>query len=150
VEGGKWGSPTVREKLETLSRHALGKPEDEEAGSAVSDLRGDFFVQKGVLHFRKLAFEIEGAAVDLAGSYTLQKGELDLSGHLTLRAKLSQTVTGVKSFFLKPLDPIFAKKGAGTVLPIHINGTRDNPIFGVSVFHKSFEKPLKANGDKAR
>src|SRR5262249_15912017 len=102
VEGGNWSNVTVREKLESLSRQALGKPEDENAGSAVSDLRGDFFVEKGVLHFRKLAFVIEGASVDLAGTYTLHQGQLDLSGHVALQARLSQTVTGAKSFFLKP------------------------------------------------
>jgi hypothetical protein len=150
VEGGNWGSVTLRERLQLLSRHALGKPQDEEAGSAVSDLSGDFFVKKGVLHFRRLSFKIEGATVDLNGTYTLQQGELDLSGHLQLQAKLSQTVTGAKSLLLKPLDPFFAKKGGGAVLPIHISGTRENPVFGVSVFHKSFEKPLHANGDKAR
>ena len=150
VEGGKWSSPEMRGKLEALSRRALGKPEVPDAGSAITDLSGSFFVRAGVLHFRELRFRVEGADVKLEGSYTLAKGELDLNGHLTLAAKLSQTVNGSKSFFLKAFDPFFEKKGAGTVLPIRISGTRDNPVFSVSVFHKTIEKPLKANNANSR
>ena len=140
----------MRGKLESLSRRALGKPQEEGAGSAVTDLRGDFFIRNGVLHFRRLTFRVEGAMVRLAGSCSLREGELDLTGQLTLQAKLSQTVTGSKSLFLKAFDPFFEKKGAGAVLPIRISGTRDNPVFGVSVFHKSFEKPLTPDNGKPR
>ena len=76
------------------------------------------------------------------------QGELDFAGHLVLQAKLSQTVNGPKSFFLKAFDPFFGKKGAGTVLPIRITGTRENPVFGVSVLHKSFQKPLKSGSTR--
>jgi AsmA-like C-terminal region len=150
VEGGNWSSPAMREKLESLSRHAMGKPKEEDAGSEVTDLQGDFWVRDGVLHFRQLTFHVEGATVELAGTYELRQGTLDLAGHLTLQAKLSQTVSGSKSLFLKAFDPFFEKKGAGTVLPIRISGTRENPVFSVSVFHKSFEKPLNPGNAKSR
>ncbi len=150
IEGGNWNSPAMREKLESLSRHAMGKPETPDVGSAITELGGSFSVRDGVVHFRELHFSVEGAAVTLAGTYALRKGELDLAGHLTLQATLSQTVTGSKSFFLKAFDPFFKKNGAGTVLPIRITGTRDNPVFGVSVLHKSFERPLKPDSGKSR
>ena len=56
-----------------------------------------------------------------------------------MQAKLSQTVTGKKSFFLKAVDPFFSKDGAGTLLPITITGKRDAPTLGVSAFHKTFK-----------
>jgi hypothetical protein len=62
-----------------------------------------------------------------------------------MQAKLSQTVTGTKSFFLKALDPFFEKNGAGTEVPLSISGTRDNPNIGVTVFHKTLRKDLKNN-----
>src|SRR5208283_2093828 len=145
VDDAQWSSATLREKLESLSRHAQGKPEDQDIGSSVSDLNGNFLLQNGVLHFRRLTFRVKGAAIDLAGTYALSKGDLDFTGHLRLQAKLSQTMTGSKSFFLKAFDPFFEKGGSGTVLPIRITGTRDNPVFGVSVFHKTFDKHLTAN-----
>ena len=35
-----------------------------------------------------------------------------------MEAKLSQLVSGKKSFFLKAIDPFFSKRGAGTLIPI--------------------------------
>jgi hypothetical protein len=37
----------------------------------------------------------------------------------------------VKSFFLKAVDPFVKGKNAGTVLPIRITGTTENPSFGL-------------------
>src|SRR5215813_7182957 len=151
VEDAKWSSPEVRDKLESLSRHAQGKPEDEDAGSSVSDLKGSFHLEKGVIEFRSLTFGVQGALIDLAGTYDIRGGDLDFHGHLRLQAKLSQTVTGAKSFFLKAFDPFFQKNGAGAELPISITGTRDKPVFGVSVFHKTIKKEMKtASNDGKR
>src|SRR5262249_7786231 len=140
VTDGRWASEEVREKLESLSRHAEGKPKDEEAGSSVSDLRGRFRLDSGVITFSSLTFSVPGAAVLLHGAYNLRGETLDFNGELRMKAKLSQTVSGAKSFFLKAIDPFFAKKGAGAVIPISITGTRDAPTVAVKVFHKKIEK----------
>jgi hypothetical protein len=142
VTDGKWASDDVREKLESFSRHAEGKPKDQEAGSSVTDLRGHFRLNKGVITFTNLSFGVPGATILLNGTYNLRGEDLDFDGHLRMKARLSQTVTGAKSFFLKAVDPFFAKNGAGTVLPISISGKRDSPTIGVSVFHKRIEKKL--------
>jgi VCBS repeat-containing protein len=78
------------------------------------------------------------------------EGDVDFKGHLRLQAKLSQTVTGVKSFFLKAVDPFFKKDGAGAVVPISITGTREHPTIGVTVFHKTIEKKLGAPESSSR
>jgi hypothetical protein len=49
---------------------------------------------------------------------------------------------------LKAIDPFFAKNGAGTDLPISITGTHDKPVFGVTVFHKKFEKQMGKQAGK--
>jgi hypothetical protein len=145
IEDAKWASPEVRGKLESLSRRAEGKPNDDDAGSSVSDLKGIFHVEKGVVTFSSLTFEIPGATIDLAGRYDLRGGALDLNGHLRMKARISQTVTGTKSFFLKLVDPFFQKNGAGADVPISISGTRDNPVVGVKVFHKTIKKDMKGS-----
>ncbi|HEY2459205.1 MAG TPA: hypothetical protein VGI16_00270 [Candidatus Acidoferrum sp.] len=142
IDDAKWSSSEVREKLESLSRHGEGQPKNEDAGSSVSDLRGSFHVEKGTIHFRSLTFSVPGAAIDLQGTYEMNGGALDFTGHLRLDAKLSQTVTGAKSWLLKAVDPFFKKDGAGTLLPITITGTRDNPTLGVTVFHKTIKKQM--------
>jgi len=150
VEDAKWSSPEIRDKLASLSRHAEGQPENQDAGSSVSDLRGDFRLEKGVIRFRKLNFAVPGAQLNLQGIYDIGESKLDFNGHLRLQAKLSQTVTGKKSFFLKAVDPFFSKEGAGTLLPITITGTRNEPTLGVSVFHKTIKKQLGVEGSDSK
>jgi hypothetical protein len=69
--------------------------------------------------------------VRLDGTYNLDSEELNFRGTLRLEAKLSQTTTGMKSLFLKLIDPLFKKKNAGAVIPIKITGTREKPSFGL-------------------
>jgi hypothetical protein len=140
VNDAEFASVEVRDKLESLSRHALGKPNDEDAGSAVTDLLGHFRLQRDVAAFPRLSFSIPGAEVRLIGNYNLPDETLHFRGNLRMQAKLSQTVTGKKSFFLKLADPFFKKDGAGSVVPISIFGTRDNPKFALDLFHNSDKK----------
>jgi hypothetical protein len=142
ITNGRWSSSEMRDKLQSFSRRAQGEPEDDEAGSAVTDLKGTFTLKDSVIHFSKLTFSVPGAGVDLAGTYDIHGQKIDMQGHLKMQAKLSQTVTGTKSFFLKALDPFFAKNGAGTELPLSITGTQENPVLGVTVFHKKFERKI--------
>jgi hypothetical protein len=74
---------------------------------------------------------VPGAAIDLAGSYDLRGDVLDFHGTLKLQAKVSQTMTGWKRIVLKPVDPFFAKNGAGTFLHIKVEGSSSDPNFGL-------------------
>jgi hypothetical protein len=69
-------------------------------------------VNDGIVTFSHLNFGVPGALLNLSGTYNLDSGGLDHHGKLMLRTKLSQTTTGVKSFFLKALDPFFKGKDA--------------------------------------
>ena len=140
VSDAEFASVEVRDKLESLSRHALGKPNDEDAGSAITDLLGHFRLDRDVASFPRLSFRIPGAEVRLTGKYNLPDESLNFRGSLRMQAKLSQTVTGKKSFFLKLADPFFRKDGAGSAVPIRISGTRDEPKFALDLFHKSENK----------
>jgi len=150
VTNARWSSSGIREKLQSFSRHAQGQPSDEDAGSAVTDMKGVFALKNDVIHFSQLTFSVPGADVELAGTYDMRARNIDMRGNLKMQAKLSQTVTGAKSFFLKAIDPFFSKNGAGTVLPITITGTEDKPVMGVTVFHKKFEKQMGAGTQQLR
>jgi hypothetical protein len=130
----QFSNPETEEKLDKLSLKGQGKPQEARADDPVSDLNGNFRENQGEVDFSRLVFGVKGAMVKLAGSYNLDSGGLDFRGKLRLEAKLSQTTTGVKSFLLKPVDPFFAGKGAGTVLPIKITGTKEKPTFALD-FH---------------
>ena len=139
VAQGQFTSPEVTGKIETLSRKAQGRPESEDAGSSISALRSSFVLDNGVIAFRGLTFSVTGAEVALNGKYALEKEDLDFHGKLRMEAKLSQTMTGAKSFLLKAFDPFFRKNGH-TELPIKITGTRAHPSFGLDLRHKEKEK----------
>lgn len=135
VSQAQFTNPKVAGKIQTLSRKGLGEPGDQDAGSSVSDLKGSFVLDNGMITFRRLTFTVEGAEVALNGKYALEKGELDFHGKLRMKAKLSQTMTGAKSFLLKAFDPFFRKNGQ-TEIPIKITGTREHPSFGLDFGHK--------------
>ena len=139
VAQGRFTSPDVTGKIKTLSRKAQGNPEDEDAGSSVSELKGNFVLDNGIMTFRGLTFSVTGAEVALNGKYALAKEDLDFHGKLRMKAKLSQTMTGAKSFLLKAFDPFFRKNGQ-TELPIKITGTRAHPSFGLDFHHKDKDK----------
>ncbi|HEY6184520.1 MAG TPA: hypothetical protein VIW67_19910, partial [Terriglobales bacterium] len=71
----------------------------------------------------------------LDGTYGLKTEAMDFHGTLRMDAKISQTMTGMKSLFLKAVDPFFRKNGK-TELPIKIGGTREKPSFGLDFHHK--------------
>ena len=84
----------------------------------------------------RFQFTVNGAGVTLAGHYAMRGEQLDFTGQLRLRAKISQTTTGFKSFLLKAVDPFFRKQGAGTVLPIRISGSVQKPEFKLNLFNR--------------
>jgi hypothetical protein len=139
VKQAQFTSPEVTAKNETLSRKGQGQPENKDAGSSVSQLKGNFVLDNGVITFRGLTFSVTGAEVALNGKYGLDKEDLDFYGKLRMQAKISQTTTGAKSFVLKAVDPFFRKNGQ-TELPIKITGQRDHPSFGLDLHHKDKEK----------
>jgi hypothetical protein len=136
-------SGAVQQKVDNMSKRSEGKPgeviDPEEAIKAddvASVMNSNFRVQDGILSLAGLNYGIPGTSVQLAGTYALEPETLDLYGTLRMHAKLSQTITGFKSFLLKFADPIFSKGGKGTVLPIKITGTVQHPHYGLDLGHK--------------
>src|SRR5260370_28582879 len=132
----KFLKPESQAKVDKLSSRGRGHPREEMDGSTASNFRGAFSLSAGVIQFTDLAFNVPGVEVLVNGTYALERQEIDLHGTARLQAKLSQTTTGFKSLLLKAVDPFFAKKGAGAVLPIKIQGTGDSPSFGLDFRHK--------------
>lgn len=128
LDGVKFSSADVQEKIASLSHRAQGEPENHDPNVA-SDFHGTFHMAHERLQLPDLKFTVPGANVELAGGYHLRTGEIDFTGTAKLAAKVSQMTTGFKSKLLKLADPWFSRDGAGTVLPIRISGTRGEPSF---------------------
>jgi hypothetical protein len=134
VGAAQFTNPGVQEKLSGMSQRARGLDPAEKDGNVVSGLSGTFKLRDGSLSFTDLAFALPGATVQLHGSYGLRSEALDFAGTLRMDATISEAAGGgVKGFFLKAIDPLFKKKGAGALIPIKIGGTKDKPAFGLDV-----------------
>jgi hypothetical protein len=123
----------IQRRIEELSKRGRGQPSETGGRNTVSDMAGPFTLKNTVMTLPKLTFGVPGAAIVLGGRYNLRQETLDFQGTVRLHAKVSQTETGVKRILLKPIDPLFKRDGAGTVLPVRIGGTRDAPAFRLDV-----------------
>lgn len=133
IRGGRFASDATQDKIDELSRRGRGEPGNMEVSDVISAFGGAFSLDAGVLRLPGLQFSVRGARVDIGGRYVLSSQGLDFAGALRLDAPVSKTVTGFKSILLKPIDPLFRRDGAGTLLPITITGTVDMPAFGVDM-----------------
>ena len=123
----------MQDKVDELSRRGRGRPEDESVSDVVSDIRGTFTLKGGIMTIPVVTFRVTGAKVKMAGVYGLRGGTLNFRGDVRLDAPASTMVTGFKSWLLKPFDSLFRKRGAGTRVAIKVEGTKDDPKFGVEI-----------------
>jgi hypothetical protein len=132
LAGVKFTSEEVQQKIAGLSHRAQGDPNDHDPNVA-ADFQGSFHLHNEQLTLPDLRFTLPGAQVNLAGTYALHSGAMNFQGTARLDATVSQMTTGFKSKLLKPLDPLFRRDGAGTVLPIAISGTSGSPSFKLDI-----------------
>lgn len=140
VQKAHFTTPEVQQKVETLSRRSQGVKNAPEDTTFASNFKGRFNLKDSVMTFPRLTFSVPGSLVTLHGSYELVSEQLDFHGTLSLQAKVSQTTTGIKSFLLKAVDPLFEKNGAGTVLPLNVTGPQDHPLFKVDIRRAIFKR----------
>jgi hypothetical protein len=140
-------NPKIQSKVDELSLRGQGHPKkagqegdalkngNNQAATAAdvaSEMRGNFTLGGGKITLPTLNYRVPGAEVALQGSYSITSQDIDFTGHARLDAHVSQMVTGWKSWLLKPVDPFFAKNGAGTEVPIKISGSSSHPSIGLN------------------
>jgi hypothetical protein len=127
-------SVKIQDRIAELSARGQGRPKDAKNGSQAdvrSTMSGTFRMADRVVTLSALEYTVPGAVIDLKGSYGVDGGKLNFAGTAKMDATVSAMVGGWKGLLLKPVDRYFQKNGSGTEVPIHINGTRENPLFGV-------------------
>ena len=131
LEQASFTDRLVAQQIATLSTRARGRNPRDGLARVVSDMHGVFTVRNGHARFHPVTFDVPGATVVLNGRYGLRSERLAFDGTLRMDATVSQAAGGVKGFFLKVVDPLFKRKGPGSVIPIHVRGTREKPQFGL-------------------
>jgi hypothetical protein len=129
-------STKIQDGITQLSLRGQGKPKEVKSADPEairSNMQGDFQLAAGVITLPSLTYTVPGATIQLRGTYAVEGGALAFDGTAKLDATVSQMVGGVFGALLKPADRYFKKDGAGTEIPIHISGTREDPAFGVDI-----------------
>jgi hypothetical protein len=136
LEDAQFTSATIQEKVSSLSLRGQGKPKEakhDEDADVRSAMQSDFTMADAAITLPNLIYTVPGAEIDLKGTYGMQGGVLNFTGTARTDATVSKMVGGWKGALLKPADPFFKKDGAGTEVPIHVTGTREDPKFGVDL-----------------
>ena len=134
ITSGRFTNYDVQGKINELSKRGRGKTDEKKVVQVASDFDGRFKLGGGSLQLPDLRFEVPGATVELAGSYALKPQTLAFKGKLLIDANVSDTMTGWKRWLFKPADTIFKRSdGSGSVIPIQIKGTRNDPKFGMDI-----------------
>lgn len=141
IDEGNFTKAETQKDVDQLSAGARGqKKEDPE--TVLSDLKGQVLLTGGIAHFSDLSFSIPGAKAHMHGTYSLADPyRINLHGKMWVDTQISKTTSGMKSFLLKIMDPLFKKKKKGEVVPVHILGTYKKPQFGLDLTNNQDSKP---------
>lgn len=134
LDQARFASSKIQDRIEELSFRGQGRRKDEQSSDRAgirSTMEGDFKMAGGVITLSRLTYTVPGAEIELTGKYGVEGGTLNFAGTARLEATISEMVGGWKGLLLKPVDRYFKKEGAGTRVPIHIEGTRMAPKFGI-------------------
>ena len=126
----------IQKQIGDLSLRGQGDAKDvkhSDGAGVQSAMGGDFELSGGTISLPDLKYTVPGAEIDLAGKYGVEDESLAFTGEAKMVATVSQMVGGWKGMLLKPADRFFKKDGAGTAVPIHIDGTRKDPQFGMDL-----------------
>ena len=144
-------SAKIQDDIRQLSLRGQGMPKQAREGGADvrSSMQSDFTMAGGVVTLPDLKYTVPGAEIDLKGTYGVDGGTLNFAGTAKTQATVSQLVGGWKGILLKPVNKLFEKGGAGMEIPIHINGTYQNPSFGIDLDPKKHTSP-QLPGDETK
>jgi hypothetical protein len=116
----------MREKMDTMSMRAQGKPRlanAEDAVAVTASAEGKFSVADAVVNVSELSYQMPGVQVKMEGEVKLVPSTFEFHGVARTEATASQMTTGWKSMLVKPFDRLLKKNGAGVELPIKVTGT---------------------------
>jgi hypothetical protein len=142
IDQGSFGSPDTQNNIDTLSAGAQGKSKDDPE-TVLIGLKGIFNLSGGTTRFAELSFGVPGADAKMHGTYNILNYKIDLHGQMRVDKQISKTSSGVKSFVLKLMDPLFKKKKRGEIVPVHIEGTYQKPQCGLDLLSGSKQTPVR-------
>ena len=149
LDDARFSSTKIQGRIAELSERGQGHTKDKQnigAAPVLSSMQGDFQMAGGVVTLPDLQYSVPGAQIQLKGTYGVVGGRLNFAGTAKMQATVSQMVGGWKGLLLKPADKFFERDGAGTVVPIVIEGTREDPQFAIDFGGMKKTSPQRPGG----
>ncbi len=134
ITGAHFTSQNVQSKIMQLSLRGQGHPDEiksTDPASIDSTITSDLHIANGLITLPNLIYTVPGATIDMNGTYLLDGGVLNFSGSAKLDAPISKLIGGKLGKFLQPADKYLQREGAGTFIPIHLTGNREEPHFAI-------------------
>ena len=135
LDDAQFTSEKIQNRMADLSLRGQGDPKAAKQDAAAADIHAtmvsDFTMERGIITLPDLKYSMPGADIAVTGAYGVEGGQLDFTGTARMQATVSQMLGGWKGLLAKPVDRFFKKDGAGTVVPIQIDGTRESPHFSI-------------------
>jgi hypothetical protein len=135
-------SQKIQDGLRQLSLRGLGHPREintTDPATIHSTMVSDFQMVNGIITLPELTYTVPGSTIKVSGTYAIDGGAINFTGTAAMEATVSQMIGGILGVLAKPADRFFKKDGAGTELPFHVSGTRDDPKFGID-FNRKMRK----------
>jgi hypothetical protein len=132
-------SQKIQDGLLQLSLRGQGHPKDiktTDSNTIHSTMVSDFEIANGVITLPELTYTVPGSTIKVNGTYAIDGGAISFTGTAAMQATVSQMIGGFLGVLAKPADRFFKKNGAGTEVPFHVSGTRDDPKFGLDLLSK--------------
>jgi hypothetical protein len=133
IAAAEFHKPETQGAVDNLSRIAQGEKQSDDPESVFENMNGHVEMSNAVANFSDLYFGVPGARAHMHGTYGIVTGKIDLHGNLRVDSKLSKGESGVKSVFLKVVEPMMKKKKAGEIVPVKIDGTIAQPSYGLDL-----------------
>ena len=102
----------------------------------LENLSSEVKIGNGVAHLTSTYFQVPGARARAEGTYKIENAQVDLHGNLWTDASLSDNTTGIKTMLLEPLDPLFRRKHAGSMMGVSMEGDIHQPRIGTVLTKK--------------
>jgi hypothetical protein len=136
LDHARFTSTKIQGRIAELSLRGEGRPSEVKSTDPTtifSQMQSNFKVANGIVTLPGLTYSVPGASIQVSGTYGIEGGKLNFAGTAKLDATVSKAVGGWKGFLLTPANRFFKKDGAGTEVAIHVEGTRDDPSFGIDL-----------------
>jgi hypothetical protein len=126
MSGSSLTNPSGQDSINHISESAQGeskKQQDQDAGTVLSQLRGNIQLRNAIASIKDASFSVPGAYATVRGTYNFTGQRVDLRGTLDTRGSLSDATSGLKALVVKAVTPLFKKRDSIRIIPFDITGT---------------------------